>query len=217
MITAGAPAFAFGAGLATFAAPCVFPLLPGYVAYFADQHGRGESAGPVRPGVAAAAGVLTVFAALALTVYVVGGQVLTPVGDAEPLVGGAVAVLGAVTLAGRGPSILVALPQRRPGGLGVFLFGGAYAVAAAGCTVPILLAVLAQAISMPPVWAVAVIGAYAAGVALPLVGVTVSAGYGYDILATVTSVSATTRRRLAGALMLTAGLVQVWTGLSVPA
>jgi len=214
MTVTGALAFAFGAGLATFTAPCVFPLLPGYVGYFADQHGGGEPGRPVRQGAVAAVGVLTVFSLLALTVYAVDSRVLTSMADAEPLAGGAVAVLGALTLAGHAPSIRVALPRRRTTGVGVFLFGGAYAVAAAGCTVPVLLAVVAQALSLPPLPGVAVVGAYAGGVTVPLVGVTVSAGYGYDVLARGTSLSATTRRRLAGAVMVTAGLVQVWVGLS---
>jgi len=214
MTAGGALAFAFGAGLATFAAPCVFPLLPGYLGYYADRHGKTGTTRPIRQGLAAAAGALAVFAALVSGVYLVDSRVLASTAELEPLAGGAVAVLGVVTLTGHAPSLRVALPQRRDSVLGIVAFGGVYAVAAAGCTVSVLLAVVAQALSMPPLVGATVVAAYALGVALPLVGATVAVGYGYDLAGGV-GVSTATITRAAGAVMLVAGLAQLWAGLSL--
>ncbi|MFC6758129.1 cytochrome c biogenesis CcdA family protein [Halomicroarcula sp. GCM10025894] len=148
-MTAGATlAFAFGAGLASFVSPCVFPLLPGYVAYYADQHGGRASTRPMRQGTAAAAGVLTVFAALTVGVYAVGSRLVASVAGLEPAVGALLIALGLVTVVDRAPSIRVSLPRRRNTLPGVFAFGAVYAVAAVGCTVPLLLAVVAQALAM---------------------------------------------------------------------
>ncbi|WP_324664441.1 cytochrome c biogenesis CcdA family protein [Haloarcula sediminis] len=215
-MTAGsALAFAFGAGLTTFAAPCVFPLLPGYVAFYADRHGgRGETY-PLWQGLAAAAGVLVVFAALTAGVYAVDTHLVASVAGLEPVAGGVLVALGLVTAAGRAPSVRVSLPRRRGTLPGVFAFGAAYAVAAAGCTVPVLLAVVAQAIAMTPLSGATVVTTYAVGVALPMVGTTVAAGYGADLLTGATDVSGTAVTRIAGGVMVCAGAVQLWAGLSV--
>lgn len=207
-------AFAFGAGLTTFAAPCVFPLLPGYVGYYADQHGGRETLRPFRQGLAAAAGVLGVFGGLTAAVYALDTSVISSLDGLEPLAGGVLVALGAVTLAGYAPSVHVELPARRDTTLGVFLFGGVYAVAAAGCTVPILLAVVAQALAMAPFSGAVVLSAYAGGVALPMVVATVAVGYGADMLTGGAGVSSATLTRLAGTVMLAAGAVQVLNGLS---
>ena len=211
MMAWGALAFAFGAGLATFAAPCVFPLLPGYVAYYADRRG---GRGPLRTGLVAAAGVLGVFAALTVGVYAVDSRLVTSVAGLEPAAGGLLVVLGAVAVTGRGPSIRLSLPRRRDTPAGVFAFGAVYALAAAGCTVPVLLAVVAQALALAPLSGAAVVTAYALGVALPVVGATVATGYGSDILTGGVGISGGAVTRVAGVVMVCAGAVQLWAGLS---
>ena len=210
-MTAGATVpFAFGAGLASFVSPCVFPLFPGYVAYYADRHGGQASTRPIRQGIAAAAGVLTVFAALTVGVYAVGSRLVSSVAGLEPVVGALLIALGLTTVTDRAPSVRVALPRRRDTLPGIFTFGAVYAVAAAGCTVPLLLAVVAQALAMAPLSGAAIVTAYALGVALPMLGTTVAAGYGADILTGGVPGAAVTR--LAGTIMICAGVVQLWGG-----
>lgn len=215
MSVGGTVAFAFSAGLASFVSPCVFPLLPGYVAYYADRHDGRESTGPMRQGVVAAAGVLSVFAALTVGVYAVGSRLVASVAELEPAVGALLIALGLVTVADRAPSVRVSLPRRRNTLPGVFAFGAVYAVAAAGCTVPLLLAVVAQALAMAPLSGAAVVTAYALGVALPMLGTTLAAGYGADILTGGVGISTGAFTRIAGAVMVCAGAVQLWGGLSM--
>ncbi|WP_324761061.1 cytochrome c biogenesis CcdA family protein [Haloarcula montana] len=210
-MSVGIVTFAFGAGVTTFAAPCVFPLLPGYVGYFADRHGDADT-GPVRHGLVAAAGVLTVFAALSGAVYVLDKRVVQSLGAVEPLAGGVMIALGGVVLGGVAPSLRVPLPRRRDTAAGVFLFGAVYAVAAAGCTVPILLGVVAQALTMAPLSGATVVSAYAMGVALPMVGATVATGYGADVV--TAGLSTRTVRRVAGVTMIGAGALQMWAGFA---
>jgi cytochrome c-type biogenesis protein len=207
-------AFAFGAGLTTFVAPCVFPLLPGYLGFYADHDIGHRTTLPIVQGLTTAAGVLAVFGSLTTVIYVVDSRVLTPLSGTEPFAGGVLIVLGAVTLTGYEPSVGVPLPRRRDTALGLFVFGGVYAIAAAGCSIPILLAIVAQALAMGPTAGAAVIVAYALGVALPMVGATVAAGYGVDIVIGG-GVSGETITRIAGATMLWAGVVQVWAGCSL--
>jgi cytochrome c-type biogenesis protein len=212
MPVAGTLAFAFGAGLTTFGAPCVFPLLPGYVAYYTDQHASQGKMVPVLTGLAAAAGVLVVFAVLTGSVYTIDAHAVASVAGLEPIAGGVLVVLGLVMVADRAPSIRVPLPRRRDTLSGVFAFGAVYAIAAAGCTVPVLLAVTAEALAMTPLSGAAVVTAYGLGVALPMVGMTVAAGYGADMLGDRISVSGSGVTRIAGLIMISAGTLQLWVG-----
>ncbi len=215
MTAGGTLAFAFGAGLASFASPCVFPLLPGYVAYYADRHDGEGATRPLGQGVAAAGGVLSVFAALTVGVYAVGSRLVASVAQLEPAVGGVMIALGLVTVADRAPSVRVSLPRRRNTLPNVFGFGAVYAVAAAGCTVPLLLAVVAQALAMAPLSGATVVTAYALGVAVPMLGATVAAGYGSDILSGGIDISSAAFTRIAGIVMVCAGAAQLWGGLSI--
>ncbi len=66
----GALAFAASAGVATFFAPCAFPLLPGYVGYYLSESDR--DTGMLAPAVAAAGGALGALGVVALLVLAVG-------------------------------------------------------------------------------------------------------------------------------------------------
>ena len=93
--------------------------------------------------------------------------------------------------------------------LGFGVFGAVYAVAAAGCVVPLFVGVVAQALALPAAGATAVLGVYAAGVAAPLVGVTLLAGAGVDAWRDL-GAHAGTAETLAGAVMVLAGLGQLY-------
>jgi cytochrome c-type biogenesis protein len=151
-------------GIAAFFSPCVFPLLPGYVAYRAGASGRGPNRRSLATATAAAAGLT--LANLAL------GAVIAALGTAAPfqpdprqdipallavrfLAGAAVIGLGLAALRGRSlaPAI-VSLAARVAGGRApgrgateTFLFGATYNAAGIGCTGPILLALLVYAIA----------------------------------------------------------------------
>lgn len=172
--------FAVTGGVATFFAPCAFPLLPGYVGYFL-HHDDTERGGVVLPTVLAAASALAVLGAVGVVGFTLGQTVLQHLPLLEPIVGAALVVFGVLLLSGHAPEIRVPLPERSGSVLGFGLFGAAYAAAAAGCVVPVLLAVLAQALAFPPLPAAIIFGSYALAVALPLVGVTLLASVGTDV------------------------------------
>jgi len=168
--------FALGAGVATFFAPCAYPLLPGYVGYYVqsvDADGAATTRGALARGVAAAVGALAVFAALIGVVYAFGRVAVAHVELVDPLVGVVLLGLGVATVLHRAPTFHVALPARRRSVLGFGVFGGAYAVAAAGCVLPVLGAVVLQALRFSPAGAVGVVATYAVGVCVLLLVVTV--------------------------------------------
>lgn len=200
-------AFAASAGVATFFAPCAFPLLPGYVGYYLSENDR--DAGMVAPAVAAAGGALGSLAVVTLLVVAVGRPVKTALPVLEPVVGVGLIAFGLATLLNRGPEFHVPLPERPASVTGFGVFGAVYAVAAAGCVVPLLFGVLTQALALPARSSVLVLTVYALAVALPLVGVTLLAGVGIDFWRAAGGYSRRIQQ-VAAAVMILAGCRQIY-------
>jgi cytochrome c-type biogenesis protein len=260
--------FAFSLGMGTFLAPCAFPLLPGYVAFYvgsgdggggpasANDVGGGEGptgaeataadGGPatararggsataragdvattaggrrallgrlrraVTVGLVTSLGFFAVYAVLAAVVFALGSSVLRNVSVLELVVGTIMVVLGTAMASGRVDltAVHLPLPERRRGPLGYFAFGVVYAAAAAGCTAGLFVGLSSLALSSGPTGAVAVFAAYAAGMSVLMIGVTVAAALGRQAL--VRTLSANTRlvSRAAGVVLAVAGLVQLY-------
>lgn len=214
----GTIAFAFGAGVATFFSPCAYPLLPGYVGYYVSQAETGDRrpvGGALVRGLAAGAGVLLVFGALAALAIGVGQAGFERLVWLEPVIGAALVGVGLLVVLDRAPSLRVALPKRRSDVFGFGVFGAVYALAAAGCVVPIVLGVFLGAISRPPAEAGLVIGAYAGGVSLLMVATTVATGVGVAASTSRFVGYGERLRQLAGVVMIVAGLGQLYLSVFV--
>ncbi|PSQ10036.1 cytochrome C biogenesis protein [Halobacteriales archaeon QS_5_70_15] len=158
--------FAFAAGAATFFAPCAFPLLPGYVAYYLGQVDGSDSA-PLAirlrraaiVGTLASLGFFVVYGALAGIVASLGAGALADIATLELGVGGLLILLGLAMASGRfDPSLHVQLPERERSAGGFFLFGVVYGVAAAGCTAPIFVGLALFALGSGPLGAAVAVG-----------------------------------------------------------
>jgi cytochrome c-type biogenesis protein len=165
---------AFLAGFASFVAPCVLPLVPGYLSAVSSMEARqlgqpGAARRVLRGGVPFVVGFTTVFVALGALVGVLSGLVDRRV--FEELAGFVLVVIG-LAFAG-----LLPLPQtpvapgllfaaRRRGSS--VLLGGAFAVCAAPCVAPILASTLVLAADAATVAQAAVLlFAYSLGLAIP--------------------------------------------------
>lgn len=214
-VAAGQLWFALVLGGSTFFAPCAYPLLPGYLAYFL---GNAESVDSRLEVVVRAAGVgllvslgfWLVYATLGGAVLVVGTAALQDFILVELLVGPLLVVLGGAMALGRSPSVRVPLPERRRSALGFLLFGVVYAVAAAGCTALLSFSVVAGALAVDPVLGLWTLLAYVAGMSIVMVGVSVAAGLGRGTLLRQLSVHTGRIERVAGLLLAVAGLAQVY-------
>ncbi|MFB6155578.1 MAG: cytochrome c biogenesis CcdA family protein [Haloferacaceae archaeon] len=206
----GTLAFAVSAGVATFFAPCAFPLLPGYVGFYV----RNREGGVLAPAVAAAAGALVALAVVGSVGFAVGRAVVSHLALFEPVAGVALVVLGAAMYTGRSPQVHLALPERPGSVLGMAAFGAVYALAAAGCVVPVLVGLLTQLLTLPPSQGAVAFGTYAGSVALPLVGVTLLADAGLDAW-TDLGKHVGRLHRAAAAVMVLAGLGQLYLSLVV--
>jgi cytochrome c-type biogenesis protein len=211
--TLGVVSFAVGVGLGTFFAPCAYPLLPGYVGYYLGEDDASLSGAVVR-GAAAGVGALVALGVIAGLLVGVGQRLVVNVVYLEPVIGLLLLVLGVLYVLGRAPDLRVALPERRASVVGFGVFGAVYAVAAAGCVVPLFFGVVTQALILPPTGAVLALGSYAGAVALPLFGVTLLAAVGSDSLRGL-SRHVGSIQRVAGGVMIVAGLWQIVRSLSL--
>jgi len=212
------PRLSFAATLGgfTFFAPCAFPLLPGYVAFYlgSDEEGSADDTTArllraAKVGVIASAGFFVVFWVLGGIVSVAGTQLLTDISLLEPVIGGLLVVLGAAMAAGRSPQFHVKLPERRRSSSSFFLFGVVYALAAAGCTAPLFIGVVSASLGSGPALAAGTLGAYAGGMGAMMVGVTGLAAVGRDQVLRRLSASTGRIQRVAGGLLVVAGIAQI--------
>jgi len=169
---------AFAAGLVSFLAPCVLPLVPAYLsaisAVDADRLGeRGTARRVVVSSVPFVLGFTAFFVLLGVGAALVGGRVLSNQFLLERIAGFVLVVFG---LAFMGllpwPERLVGaglLRQARGRGSRVLL-GGAFAVCAAPCIGPVLAAILVLAGSSDTALQGAfLLGVYSLGLAVPFV------------------------------------------------
>jgi len=209
--------FAVTMGVATFFSPCAYPLLPGYVGFYVnsvDAESASVSGAGIR-GIAAGIGVLATFAVLAGATVRVGQSTLSNITVFETLVGGLLIGFGLLVVLDWAPSLSVSLPKRRSSVFGFGLFGAGYALAGAGCVAPIFLAVVARAIALPTDAAILVLGVYAGVVAVLMAATTVATGVGLMSNAGRVMAHAGTLKRFAGAVMILAGIGQLYLSLVV--
>ncbi|MFB6084586.1 MAG: cytochrome c biogenesis CcdA family protein [Halorientalis sp.] len=212
--------YAFTLGTGTFFAPCAFPLLPGYVAYYlgTSEGSPPDRSRPARLGRAVGVGLLVslgfalVYGALGLLLAAVGPRIVGNVAALELVVGLALVAVGGVMATGRfrATALHVPLPERRRSAAGYVLFGVVYAAAAAGCTAPLFFGVVFAAVTTGPVATVATLGAYAAGMSVLMIGVTTATALGRDAILRRLAGATGRISRVAGAVVVLAGLVQLY-------
>jgi cytochrome c-type biogenesis protein len=168
-------AAAFGAGALSFATPCVLPLVPAYLAAVGgasvddlrSHRGVGRTLRGVAPFVLGFGVVFVVFGALVGAA----GSALDDWRDELTRASGILVVAMGLAIAGALP--LPAVPgltggERRPHS--ALVLGGAFALSWTPCVGPVLAAVLAIASTRGgAAQAALLLGAYAAGLALPLI------------------------------------------------
>jgi cytochrome c-type biogenesis protein len=169
----------FGAGVASFLAPCVVPLLPAYLGMVAGEAAPADGAGAsdggrsVRATAVFVLGFAVVFAALGAAAGLVGGS-LDGVQSVVQRAGGVLVILMGLALLGavRGPlatehRLLQAVP-RVAGPLRPFLVGVVFGAAWTPCVGPLLGAALTvAAASGQAVRGGLLLVAYAVGIGVP--------------------------------------------------
>ncbi len=218
----------FGAGLLTFASPCVLPLAPVYLSLLGGtsvgdlKAGRAPRGRLVAAGSAFALGLSSVFVALGMAASVA-GRLVAAHRTSLMVVGGVVTALFALRFLGVLRAGFVESERRpllhrlgaRAGLLGAFVFGVAFGVGWTPCIGPVLGAVLTYTAAQgaSPARGALYLGAYAAGLSLPLVAAAAAAPWVLERLARLRS-ALPTLERLTGVALLAVSVWMLWGPVS---
>ena len=209
-----APALAFVAGVVSFASPCVFPLVPGYISFVTGERVADEGARPLAPILLFIVGFGAVFTLLGAFSSTLVPQVRGVTG--QRVAGAVVLVFGGLMLAyalGRGSLRLYAerrpfLRRVRPGPAWAAPLGMAFAAGWTPCIGPVLGDILGIASQGSTARGSLLLLCYSAGLGLPflLVGLGVgrflgAVGWVRRRYAPITAVS--------GALLMAVGVLLV--------
>ena len=165
----------FGAGVASFLAPCVVPLVPAYLGLVVGESGdAGDPAQAVPATLVFVFGFAAVFAALGVAAGSLGSS-LRDVQDWVQRVGGVLIVVMGLALLGvlrgrlwREHRFVHRLPRAGP--LRPFVLGVAFGAAWSPCVGPLLSAALLVAADRADPWrGAALLLAYALGIGVPFV------------------------------------------------
>ena len=216
-------AYAFTAGMVATVNPCGFAMLPAYLGYFLGIQGEDATeptAGLLRAlvvGAVVSGGFLAIFAGAGALVS--WGSV--SVGTWSPwltvVIGVGLVGVGLGLAFGWEPKVL--LPRLDKGGRdrglwSMFLFGVSYAIASLSCTLPVFSSVVASTFSRDSfVSGVATFVAYAAGMALLLMVLTVTLALARRGLVTGLRRALPYVQRVSGAIMALMGAYLTWYGI----
>ena len=212
-------ALAFAAGLVATVNPCGFAMLPAYLSYFMgleeDQQSRSRAMrSALTVGAVVSAGFLVVFGLAGILITAGFRFVIGAIPWFAVVVGVGVIALGVALLAGR--EMTVGLPRARRAASGkgyrsVFLFGVSYAVASLSCTLPVFLTVVATQVTRGSfVSGIATFVAYASGMALVLMAITVALAIGKRSLVARLKGAGRSIGVVSGVILVVTGSYIVW-------
>lgn len=146
--------FSFLAGLQAFFAPCSIALIPAYVGYYISEKGGADTKKRqllfgLKAGSLASSGLLSIYVVLGIVIALLGKAIAPFIPWLELAMGGLLLFLGVAVLLGyefalRPP---VVIQTSSSGARRYYFFGVAYALGAVGCTLPIFLLVIFQALA----------------------------------------------------------------------
>jgi cytochrome c-type biogenesis protein len=168
-----APALAFLAGMVSFASPCVFPLVPGYVSFVTGERAAEDDGGPLLPILLFIAGFALVFSLLGAFSAELVPKIQGVTG--QRVAGAVVSVFGAlmvVSALGRGSARLYAerrpfLQTVKPGPAWAAPLGMAFAAGWTPCIGPVLGAILGLASQGSTARGIVLLLSYSAGLGVP--------------------------------------------------
>jgi cytochrome c biogenesis protein CcdA len=215
-------ALAFTGGMIATVNPCGFPMLPAYLSYFlgAERTTETPEAGVLRALAVAAtvsAGFMVVFGLSGVILAWITHSVYDVAQWITLVIGATLVTLGVALLCGWSPAF--SLPKLNRGGrtrdLGsMFVFGISYGVASLGCTMPLFFANLSGIVTRANVVsAISYFLVFGLGMALVLMVLTVAIALARDSIVRGMRRLVPYMHRLAGALLLVAGVYVGWYGI----
>ena len=214
-------ALAFTSGMVAAFNPCGFSLLPAYIGAFVlgDDIADHTDRRVIRAvGVAAAVsvGFVVVFSTIGLVIDLIADGVQEQLPWVTIVVGGALTVVGAATVAGWRPRLGLTMPQLMSGSRNTAVamvgYGVTYAVASLSCTIGPFLAVTGAALTGSAWNAAGAYLAYSLGMGAVILAISLASALAHTTVATHVRRFSRVAPRIAGLLMMLAGMYAVWYG-----
>jgi len=205
-------ALGFLAGIGGFFAPCAFALFPGYVSYYLSASGGSSVRRSLGLGLACAAGAALFFALVGAAITLLGGAISPYLIATKPAIALAVVALGVVQVLNvRMPSLALPLSVSAdrgvPVGVAVFLYGFGYALASTGCTLPLYVSITVLPLTSGfSGAALLTFLAFAAAMAILMLGTTLLVGLAKQQLVSAFRRSTAWIKRASGVVLILAGL-----------
>lgn len=216
-------AFSFLAGIQAFFAPCSIALIPAYVGYYVKENTGQKNRLQqllfgLKAGTFASLGIISIYAVFGLVLTLLGNLIAPLIPWIELITGGILLFLGTAVILGYEfmlkPPVVI---HTTSGGVKRFyLFGVAYALGAIGCTLPIFLLVIFQALAQR-----GILGGFINFLAYALAMVTLMIVFSLIAAVSKTAFSSfmnkymLTIQKSAGVLILAAGVYMVYLALKV--
>lgn len=215
-------AAAFTFGMVATVNPCALPMLPAYLGWFisGDEATRPTPVAVTRAVVVAltvSAGFIAVFGAFGVLVTAASTEVEAITPWVTPVVGLALAVMGAVLLSGRTIRLPIPRLDRTGGGRGLaamFLYGVSYAVVSVSCSIQLFVAHVATSFGTDWSTGLARLGAFAVGFTLVIVALSMAVTVARGSASTFVRHASQHVGRVSGALFLLTGIYLIWYGTS---
>jgi cytochrome c-type biogenesis protein len=176
-------AYAFGVGMVATVNPCGFAMLPAYLSFFlglegADADARADLMRALIVGATMTAGFLVVFGLLGIVLNRFVSSIESWLPWVTIVLGLGLLPFGVMLLRGRSFNLRLPLPTRGTKDrqlLTVFVFGVSYALVSLSCTIPLFIAVVSTTFTSANfVSGVATFVAYALGMGVVLIALTVA-------------------------------------------
>ena len=215
--------FSFLAGLQAFFAPCSIALIPAYVGYYVKED-TGQTNRiqqllfGLKAGSFASLGIISIYAIFGLVLALLGKLIALFMPWIELSTGGLLLFLGVGVLLGYEfvlkPPVVIQTTSK--GAKRFYLFGVAYALGAIGCTLPIFLLVIFQALAQR-----GILGGFVNFLVYALAMVTLMIVFSLIAAVSKTAISHFLAKYMlviqksAGALILAAGVYMIYLALQV--
>lgn len=215
--------FSFLAGLSAFFAPCSIALIPAYVGYYVSEETGGHNRLQqllfgLKAGIFASLGLLSIYIIFGVILALLGKLIAPFIPWIELITGGILLFLGTAVLLGYEfmlkPPVVIQTTSR--GAKRFYLFGVAYALGAIGCTLPIFLLVMFQALAQR-----GILGGFVNFLAYALAMVSLMIVFSLIAAVSKTAISRfmtkymLTIQKSAGGLILLAGVYMIYLALQV--
>lgn len=216
----GPVALAFTAGMVATFNPCGFSLLPAYIGAFVagdEVNDRLERRILRAIGVAAAVsiGFIVVFASVGIIIDSITGEARRQLPWITIVIGALLVVAGLAMTLGWKPVLAIRGPRIDTGTNKIRVmvaYGATYAIASLSCTIGPFLAVTGTALSRSPLEGLAAYVAYALGMGLIILILTIASALAHSTVATYMRRLSRIAPRVGGLLMIMAGVYAIWYG-----